>query len=89
MNTANRSAKGFQSESESSVDPQSHRDCVSSTAEVLAHRGAISGRPLRVAQGKTFEDAKNGKHELVQVVSQTVMEFMQRIYEHEMTSLPL
>lgn len=88
MNTANRSVKGLQSESEASIDPLGNRDSVSSIAEELAKRGAASDRPSRVAEGMAFEKAKNCRHELVQVVAQTVMEFMQMLYQYEEDSLP-
>jgi hypothetical protein len=87
MNTANRSAEGLHSESESSVDPLSNRDSVGSIAEDLAKWGAASDRPPRVAEGMAFEEAKKCRHELVQVVAQTVMEFMQRLYQYEEDSL--
>jgi len=89
MNTANRSAEGLQCESESSVDPFSNRDAVSSIAEDLAKWGAASDRPPRVAEGMAFEEAKKYRHELVQVVLQTLMEFMPTLYKYEDDSLPL
>jgi hypothetical protein len=89
MNTANRSAKGLQSESGSSVEPFGNRDAVSSIAEDFEKWGAACHRPSCAAEGMAFEEAKKCRHELVQVVAPTVVEFMQRLYKYEDDSLPL